>query len=259
MDEKLRQLGREAAGGDVEKGAKLLKERMRSGELNEGQINLAAFLQDERAKKIVTKNPEWIDWGHKPDRSKVFWALIKFNPKTKDEAVVRASMGPAKASQELLEKNVESIQSEEEPLDMTAPSRAVEVLEEWVVSPPEELSKETSEQFDNLISALTTIKSARNRRLSSQNILTPDDSMLCAANTLAKLLMYVQNVYLKSSSYKSTKTRNLIISIAYDSINVQRGQSFLNSLQKEFIPWFLGENDPIMKRVEARKNKSNAE
>ena len=48
-DERQRELQRQAASGDVEAGAKLLLERVRSGEPTEERLRLAAYLSLEAA------------------------------------------------------------------------------------------------------------------------------------------------------------------------------------------------------------------
>ena len=53
MDERLRDLERQAARGDVQAAAKLLLERVRVGELDRQRLRLAAFLEYEPARVAV--------------------------------------------------------------------------------------------------------------------------------------------------------------------------------------------------------------
>lgn len=51
----MRGIQREAAGGDIKEGARLLRELIRSGELSEGHVRLAAYLGGEDLKLFLKK------------------------------------------------------------------------------------------------------------------------------------------------------------------------------------------------------------
>lgn len=230
-DERLRQLEREAASGDVEARTRLLLERLRAGELTEERLKFAAHLGDEAAQQ-ATGRQETLVSSHlaHPKRRRWFEGLARFGdgvPERVAWAVVRAAI------------------REEASKDCVA--AAITAAEHYFACPcPDHLSMAVAKAEELHRYKLGELPSKPVEAL----------RLFLAAVTKAPSAWIPPRAAKKTGLSAADIRWPVILQTAFDAaaytVPVSQEESLIEVIRKDLLPWALGERDPVIDGVEAR-------
>lgn len=245
MDERLRRLSRDAAQGDNEAKAKLLKERVRIGETTQERLTLAALLGNEAARRSladeIPAEPAEIFTGQwfeslgdiaveSATRSTLAYsreALLRFGN------FVRRDYGNDELANELIDHG----------------SQLHAAYEAWIVDP----SDQNREQAQSLWDRFTELTRDEQHFLE-------DEQLYIAIRTVwsnfEKLftMMYFPNKNLQTAG------DGMVVMEQTDAQQLRMSQQeFQEVIRGELLPWALGEGDPVADRVSARQQEEQAQ
>lgn len=239
-DRAQRDLEQRARGGDPDAGAQLLVERQRVGQVTEQGLALAAYLGHEPAQALVPsapKGPEGVEpwvgglaaWGEEPARD---MNLIE-NPSWGNQVLVRATIGLARACGGANDPNG---------------SQRLAVTEAWLMSPTP-------------VNARVVHEAARLAPGSSLGAALAQMATLhCDHRPLVRAILAYRTAFsaVRLESSLSAGKAGLadpgwFASMAARAAAVHLGEaSARDAVASELLPWALGGEDPVRRRVAER-------
>lgn len=235
-DERLRQLEREAASGDVDAKAKLLLERMRIGGLTAERLRLAAYLGDEASRRALgTEAPPEVH-----ELGQMIFLLCAKNPDPRAcgvRSLIRTALFHEERDQDDLALHSQG-----------SVVRLMHRLEAWCLNPGSKTRR-------GIGRSLHTLNNKRELRLTAGSHQTHLDLAAKAVQAAANLVLtgslediprIASRGILESSG--TTQPHNQDNSRPYWA----EAPDLREAICADLVPWALGERDAVRERAEAR-------